>query len=189
VDQLITACDSKDPCVRFRAVWALGHTHDPRACDTIIRLTGDADDSVSYDASIALGILGDERGIPRLIELMATPDPVNCVDSAAAMGAVRMGPRMAPAVISLLRNSTGEIRRRAAYVLGSIGGEDAILAIAPLLEDPEPDTRIAAVESLAQIATPDCLARVEAHLIHETDEKVRKNAQYWVAELKNEPVR
>ena len=71
VGQLIEAAASPDPQVRFRAVWALGKSRDPRAFETILRLTGDPDKAVAYDATLALGEMGDTRSVPRLQEMAA----------------------------------------------------------------------------------------------------------------------
>src|SRR5579872_3031502 len=57
LEQLTEACSHPNPVVRFRAVWALAYTHDPRAYETILHLADDADERVRYDATIALGIL------------------------------------------------------------------------------------------------------------------------------------
>ena len=60
---LLEACNHSNPVVRFRAAWALAHTHDPRAYETLLRLTDDPDSGVRYDATIGLGVLGDIRAI------------------------------------------------------------------------------------------------------------------------------
>ncbi|MGI4789402.1 MAG: HEAT repeat domain-containing protein [Janthinobacterium lividum] len=72
---LIAACDSDNSAVRDRAVWVLGHTHDPGAYDTVLRLTRDPDGAVRYDAAIALGILGDLRAVMPLVALLTKNTP------------------------------------------------------------------------------------------------------------------
>jgi HEAT repeat protein len=39
LEPLIVACSHSNPQVRFRSAWILGHTHDPRAFDPLLRLT------------------------------------------------------------------------------------------------------------------------------------------------------
>ena len=63
VSQLIEAASSPDAQVRFRAVWALGKSRDPRSFETILRLTEDPDEAVAYDATLALAELGDARAV------------------------------------------------------------------------------------------------------------------------------
>lgn len=69
LEQLVTATTSRDPQVRFRAVWALGKSRDARALPTILKLTEDPDRRVAYDAVLALGELGDLNAVQRLEEL------------------------------------------------------------------------------------------------------------------------
>ncbi len=182
LEPLIAACDHSNPIVRFRAAWALGCSQDPRAFDTILRLTRDPVGEVRYDAAIALGILGDERGIEPLIALMSVPDVDSGVDSAAAMGLTRMGRLPIPALLSLLQGATTEVRMMAASVLGHIGGEAEIERLATLLTDPDEHIRIAGIEALAELGTQRCLEVIEGCL-KDVSAPVRKNADYWHQDL------
>ena len=91
LEALNDACSHPHPQVRFRSVWALAYTHEPRVYDTILRLTQDPEGSLRYDEAIALGILGDERALAPLVALMQQRDLEGAVDGAAAMGLVRLG--------------------------------------------------------------------------------------------------
>ncbi len=182
LEQLVEASDHPDMWVRLRAGWAPGYTKDPRAFETILRLTRDPDGYLHYDATIALGILGDDRGIAPLIAFMSVPEEEYSVDSAAAMGLGRMGAIALPAIIDLLDNGETNLRRTASYIAGGIGDERAIEHIARLLGDDDPETRIAGLEGLAYFHTEQALELID-QCVDDPCERVRENAQYWHADL------
>jgi HEAT repeat protein len=74
VPELILACRSDNPVVRFRAVWILGYSRAPAAYETVRELCDDPDPRVRYDAVVALGIHGDGRAIEYLAELTQAED-------------------------------------------------------------------------------------------------------------------
>lgn len=182
VEQLIAACDHENPQVRYRAGWLLGKAHDSRAYETVLRLTKDPDGDVRYDAAIALGRLGDERAIPELIALISIPDHETCVDDAAAWGIVSLGSAAVPALVYLLHNSIPSVRQMTSYTLGSIGDESAIGPLSELLKDEEAQTRIAGIESLARIGTPQCVDLIRGCL-GDLSERVRNVAASCLREL------
>ena len=182
LEMLIEACDHENPQVRFRAVWLLGSAHDSRAFDTVLRLIGDPDGAVRYDAAIALGRLGDERAIPILIALMSIPDLETCVNDAAATGIVSLGKAAVPALTDLLQSDIPSVRRMTAYTLGNIGDEVAIIPLSELLKDKDPLTRMAGIDSLAEIGTSRCRDLIRQGLDDEAEE-VRESAAYSLREL------
>lgn len=138
---LLEACDHSNPVVRFRAVWALGYTHDPRAYETLLRLTDDPDEGVRYDATIALGILGDERAIEPLKQICLRND----VSRPAGMAFHRMGVRSVPALTELLHQGNPEVRWSVTQVLGNFAQEFSDQRSIELLQvaanDPDPAVR------------------------------------------------
>lgn len=139
---LLEACDHSNPVVRFRAVWALGYTHDPRAYETILRLTEDPDEGVRFDATIALGILGDERAIEPLKQIFLRNDVSR---QAAGMGFDRMGVKSVPALIELLEQGNPEVRLSVTQVLGGFAQDFSDQRSIELLQvaanDPDPAVR------------------------------------------------
>ena len=140
-DQLVEACSDPNPCVRFRAVWALAYTHDSRAYETIVRLTDDEDERVRYDATIALGILGDVRAIEHLKQVWLLNDETR----PAYSGMVKFRLQALPALAELLRHPDPDIRHPAVNVIGGLACEtnDAgcIELLETCLDDPDPETR------------------------------------------------
>lgn len=182
VEPLIAACDHPNPQMRYRAVWLLGKSKDSRAYETVLKLTQDPDGDVRYDAALALGRLGDIRAIEPLIALIAKPDPETCVDDAAAQGIRDLGSPAVPYLIALLGHSTPSVCHMAAKALGIIGDVAAIEPLSELLRDDHPDTRIAGIEALAEIASPLCIDLIRTCL-DDPAEQVRKNAASCLNEL------
>jgi HEAT repeat protein len=176
------AASSPNPQVRFRAAWALGEGGDASAFETLLHLTRDPDAAVAYDAIVALGNSGDMRALEPLLELLLQEHERPEVSGAAGMALQRLGNDAVPRLIQALQEARGEICQKLLYALGSIEDERAIQAVSRFLEDPSPDTRIAAVESLASLNTPECLDLIRP-LAQDEDASVREVAVYWVAEI------
>ncbi len=116
----------------------LGYTHDPRAYETILRLTDDPDERVRYDATVALGILGDERAIEPLTRIYLSQDETR----PAGMASHRMGPKAVPALIEVLRQGNAHVRHSVVNVLGGLaqdyGDKRCIELLQGCLNDPDP---------------------------------------------------
>ena len=119
LEQLLTACDHPNPVVRFRAVWVLGYTKDPRAFDAIHRLTDDPEERVRYDATIALGIHGDTRAIPHLYRMFLVGDYTR----PASMAFARIGLSALPSMKKALKNRRAKIRQWAIDMVGHFAEE------------------------------------------------------------------
>jgi HEAT repeat protein len=115
-EQLMEACLHPNPVVRFRAVWALGYTHDPQAYETILHLMDDHEETVRYDATLALGILGDERAIEVLTRILLSNDETR----PAADALSRMGIKAVPALMVALDQGDSPVRWSALQVLGNL---------------------------------------------------------------------
>jgi HEAT repeat protein len=136
----------------------------------------------------ALGKVGKERAIPYLIDVLRKPDADGAKHEGAFRGILAIGEPAVPAVLELMK--IGD-RTRVPYLLAQIGGEAAVSPLAELLDDLDPDVRIAGIESLASLAEdhPEklgsgCLALIE-HALEDTEEKVRDNATYWCNEIRS----
>jgi len=182
VEPLADACTDPNPVVRYRAAWALGHTHDPRALEPLVRLVDDPDPDVRYDATLALGKLGDAGAVEPLAARMALPDPEGSADNAAAMALAELGMPAVPALLTLLEHTIHEVRRTAAYALGKAGGEAVIEPLTRLLSHQDIPMRIAAVEALADIGAARCRTSLD-QCASDPSEEVRRVAEYWLGVL------
>jgi HEAT repeat protein len=137
LDELIGACNHSNPVVRFRAVWALAHTKDPRIYETILRLTDDPDERVRYDATLAFGVLGDMRAVPQLMRMWPEHDETR----PAAEAISKLGVKTLPAVEKVHRGGDVELRREAVNVIGGFakndGNKRAIKLLRASLNDPD----------------------------------------------------
>ena len=147
VEALIAECGNPDPQVRLYAAWILGHTHDPRAFRTDLRLTENPDAGVRYDAAWALGILGDTRAIAPLLALIDAQDEEWAAHSGAAQGLACIGNPAVPALLERLRADDSDARMLAAGLLGNNKNEASINLLAESLRDENAQVRLAGIES------------------------------------------
>lgn len=150
LNELLEACDSRNPVVRFRAAWALGHTRDPRAFETLLRLTDDPDKGVRYDATLALGMLGDPRALQPLTAYFWSRDE----SRPGADGLCRLGLVSVPVLEDALRRGDPDLRWTAARVLGWLAEEHqdprCIELLRGCLEDADREVREEASEWLSR---------------------------------------
>lgn len=116
----------------------------------------------------ALRVIATDPGGKRLdILLEAMLDPSNTIRAEAAQLAgwapVRGDAlaRTRRALLSKLSDSASSVRQRAVTSLGLQGPGDGTLAIARLLEDPEPDVRAAAAVALGRLGDPKAKAALQ----------------------------
>jgi len=92
-------------------------------------------------------------------------------------------------LITLLQDEHPDTRRTAAESLGKIGDRSALPAVLPLLTDPVPAVRATAVQALGRVATADDGAVIAglAHLLDDSDERVRQAAALAIGEIEPSP--
>jgi HEAT repeat protein len=71
--------------------------------------------------------------------------------NAAAQALSRIGPRVVPAVVKVLRHGDTDQRKFAAEILGDVGSVDAVAALRESLADSDPNVRAAGGEALGRI--------------------------------------
>ena len=114
---------------------------DPRAFDTILRLTNDTDERVRYDATLALGKLGDDRAIEPLVSMVFEDD-----ETLPAVGVLSdFGLKAIEPFRRLLREGNGSVRLEAVNGLGSIASKfessECIDMLRACLSDPDESVR------------------------------------------------
>lgn len=155
LDDLIEASYSVNPITRYRAAWALGHTHDPRAFEPLLRLTEDPDPAVRYDTTVALGILGD----PRVIEVLIALARRKHHDWPAFYAFSKLGLPALPVMENLLREPDADLRGGALDVLAGLVEKHrdphCLELVRSCLGDPDARLREEARDWLAELQVPE----------------------------------
>jgi HEAT repeat protein len=108
--------------------------------------------AIKRSALEALGAANHPR-VPRLIEEAYEHDQLEMQLSAVFAMGNSADSRWLPIVISEMQSPSEDMRAEAARAAGSIGGSDAVEALANLIVDEELLVALAAVESLGQIGS------------------------------------
>jgi HEAT repeat protein len=155
LDYLLEVCNHRNPVVRFRAAWALGHTGAPEAFEALLRLTDDPDERVRYDATMALGVLGDMRAAKPLFDMWLLAD----VSRPAPVAIMTLGVKALPFVEKALQEGSAGMRHTAVLVLWTYVTDDgstrAIELLKGSLDDPDSDVRETAKLLLEEIDSYD----------------------------------
>lgn len=168
---------STDAAERKAAALALGKMGDKaeKAIPALQRTLLDARPEVRLAAVGALSQIGP-KAAPALLYAQTTGNAE--VAKAAKQGIARLGPQRVPALIEALKDPLARVRSQAAKALGALGAEAANAAtpVAKLLDDEEPDVRVAAADALrgigaAHAATPNITMSLGA--------AIKKNKSWW----------
>ncbi|MBP2146690.1 HEAT repeat protein [Methanofollis sp. W23] len=172
---LTSAVASPDPEVRWAAALALGRIASPACVPALCSLLADPDPQVRWKAAEGLGAIGNEEAVFALIPLLADPDPgvkAGAVDALAGTGSEaagmvveglkmrdrwfgavdtlrEMGAAARPALHAALDWENPWVRIGAAMVLAEEGDEAGTAALFAALDDPDPDVRDAARQTLS----------------------------------------
>jgi HEAT repeat protein len=147
IDPLVAATGSKDPALRWNAVWALRSYHDSRAYTALCAALDDTDPSVRYSAACALRELKGKDTAPALIAHRADADMEVSEEIRHALVALGSACALEPLMADLGDPKIGT-RITAAECLGELGDKKAADALAALLDDTDSDVRAAALKAL-----------------------------------------
>ena len=162
--------------LRWGADSRIGHAPDPAealaAADRPLVLAalrqalGSGDDSVRRGAALALGAFADDTVLPDLVA--ALRDPVPWVAGAAALSAAGHGCREAvPILVGDLATFTDEqLRLRIVSALGMVGNQEAVAALAGLLESDGGRMAARAAEVLGAVGSRDSRPALRRCLEH-----------------------
>ncbi len=162
VPYVVQALDDERWEVRERAASALGRIGDRSALPHLVQALNDSKDAVRTAAASALGQLGDKRAVPHLVQALdnkgkshwwagqalgrlgALPDLVQALDhkrSRVRDGAVRglseMGEEGIPHLVRAMGDSSKQVRKRAASILGQRSDQRAIPYLLQVVKDPD----------------------------------------------------
>jgi len=142
-----------DASVRLAAAAAMGASGAPEAVGPLLGHLDDPSVNVRAEVAQALARIGDTTAAVPLIGKVGDSAPE--VRRAVARALGELGdPRAASALILKLRDNSAQVRVEALGALGRLGARDAVVAIAPLLDDRgSPEVRVAALTSLGRIGS------------------------------------
>ena len=146
---LVELLGDEHPEVRAQAAEGAGDRPSPATVESLIDLLRDPAPLVRFAAKDALLRIGEPAAGP-LAECLGQL-PEEHADDALDVAIGLAGPRFLEPALRLRASRRGEVRARAARLLGAIGGGRATEALAGLLGDPDPGTRAAAAESLGRL--------------------------------------
>ncbi len=171
---------SDDYFERQKAAWALVALGEP-AVDAVAEALEKGEFSdLRYKSAWVLGKIKSPRAVEPLCRtLLNDADHVVREWSAAALencGDARAVPFL---VLAMKRDSSKDVRLRAAVALRKLGAADAFRE---LLSSPEPETRGMAVTGLAKLACREAMSEV-AVLVEDEDGEVRRRAAAYLGEF------
>jgi HEAT repeat protein len=139
----------KDPNIRRAAMEGLARARDTSEMSALEVAAGsDQSENVRAAAAFALQVLG-RNYIPRLVESM---DSAKMTPQIAGY-LVELGPAVVPQLLSHLQDQDPGIRANVAQVLGAIGGDEALAALQPLLQDRDKAVVEAATRAIERVKT------------------------------------
>lgn len=174
-DVLTSAASSSDPEIRWAAALVLGRVASPECVPALRALRVDPDPQVRWKTAEALGAIGNEEAVATLVVLLADPDPrvrTGTVDALVGIGpkaaaevieGLKMRERWfgavdtlremkmsaGPALHAALTRKNPWVRIGVAMVLAEEGDEAGTAALFAALDDPNPDVRDAARQTLS----------------------------------------
>jgi HEAT repeat protein len=188
VPALIGALNSDDGQVRRSALWALGRLGDGRAISPVAqRLADPGDRAEAGKALVALG----PTAAPEVRKLLDHPDRAVRSEAVAVLG--RLGGDAADLKLSLdlsdLKDPDGRTRARALNDLSRANPDsprraEVAGAVAPLLGDPEPNTRAAAARALGVWGTGEDVPAL-AKALDDPERAVQRQALDALVKLKD----
>jgi HEAT repeat protein len=139
----------KDQNIRRAAMEGLGRLKDTSELSALQVAAGsDQSEMVRAAASFALQML-ERNYIPRLVESM---DSAKMAPQIAGY-LIELGPTVVPQLLSHLQDQDPVIRANVAQVLGAIGGDAALAALQPLLQDRDETVVEAATRAIERAKT------------------------------------
>jgi HEAT repeat protein len=139
--------DSQDPKERTAAITMLAEIHDPSVREVLAEAVRHPDADVRDVAAKALAEFKDLRALPAIMDAVRYKR-WNRINTSTLN---ELGEAAVPILVSLLRDPAQgtHVRRCIASALKDLRNNEAVEALHELLQDPESELRIQAVESLA----------------------------------------
>jgi len=186
IKYLLTALEDGDWWVRSRASDALAKIGGPKVMDAVLQLVGDKSDNIRRSAIEILNQTKDERAVNHLITATRDNDWWVRERAADALAEIR-SEKAAPALIEML---TGDPRSvpAALRALGRLGSSEVLPKLLPMLDRPEKDIRIEAVNAIGHLAdssSADTLKERLRGLATGADETIAKAAAQAMSRIES----
>ncbi|MEA3278259.1 MAG: HEAT repeat domain-containing protein [Pseudomonadota bacterium] len=186
---------SKDPNgeVARAVAESLGRIGGPRAIEALVAVASERPEHLQWDdgwddwwdmqlaAVEALGRHKAQSALPALQAILEAEDAKD-IEEQVLHALARIGGKGVDLIVNRLHYGSIQGRRRAARALGDSGSDMAARVLGRALQDGEPEVRIAAVESLAQLRADRYLSAVLL-LLRDPDDSVRAAAANAAMEL------
>jgi serine/threonine-protein kinase len=153
IKTLLVALEDGDWWVRSRASDALAKIGGPKVMDAVLQLVGDKNDNVRRSAIEILNQTKDERAVDYLIKATRDNDWWVRERAADALAEIR-SEKAAPALLEMLAGDPRSVPA-ALRALGRLGSSAVLPQLLPMLDRPEKDIRIEAVNAIGHLATSD----------------------------------
>ena len=179
-----------DTAIAVNAAFAIGIAKDSAGVLALARALGGAADPVAREAAWSLGeigepgrtvltvSLGDRLANPRRESPLAQRAPI--VRAAAVLALNKLRPVPVTALTPWLADSSAEVARAAAYVVGRVRVAGAVRPLISLRNSPDEETRQHVARALGRATAGDSLADLAKsalmELVRDTSERVRINA-------------
>ncbi len=188
VKYLLGSLKDSDWWVRSRAADALGKIGGPKVIDAVLQLVRDKDEDIRRAAIEILNQTKDERAVDSLIQATRDPDwwvSERAIDALAEIGSKRALPRLME-----MLNAPGNIKATPIVVraLGKLGDGKLVDTLLPLVQRPEREIRIEAIQALSRLADDSRADQVRSELqaqMSSPDQTISRMAAAAVTELDN----
>jgi serine/threonine-protein kinase len=162
IKYLLVALEDGDWWVRSRASDALAKIGGPKVMDAVLHLVSDKNDNIRRSAIEILNQTKDERAVDHLIAATRDNDWWVRERAADALAEIRSA-KAAPALLEMLGGDPRSVPA-ALRALGRLGSTDVLPQLLPMLDRPEKDIRIEAVNAIGQLANTESADTVKDRL-------------------------
>ena len=186
IKYLLTALEDGDWWVRSRASDALAKIGGPKVMDAVLQLVGDKSDNIRRSAIEILNQTKDERAVNHLITATQDNDWWVRERAADALAEIR-SEKAAPALLEMLNGDPRSVPA-ALRALGRLGSSDVLPQLLPMLDRPEKDIRIEAVNAIGLLATSgsaDTLKNRLRSMATGSDETIAKVAAQAMSKIES----
>lgn len=185
-----------DVAVRRRALLALGRIGDAKSIEAVSVLLRDPETAAAADAAFALGLIGDNEIGERLRPALKSPEPE--VRAMAIQALSRLGrPGDLGLAAGMVRDASARVRAEIGMAVARMGAEpetdedkakvkDAVLALKPLLHDPDTGARWRTACGLSRVDASPLRAEIEAATVDQ-EPLVRAFATRALGRMENPP--